>query len=328
MQPSSPLESEGAPSDAGLGVLLIAHGTVDRLEDLAPFLTNIRRGHAPSEELLHEVSRRYQAIGGSPLNSINQRLAQRLEKRLSMPVRLANRLWAPSPKEALEGLANAGVTRVLTVPLAQHSASIYGQSVQTQAAWVPAIKEVQCASNWGQRADLTRAFVETATATLRALPAGANVALVCTAHSLPLSVVEAGDPYDQEVRRSAESVAAGVSALLGEGRAVRHALAFQSQGLSTGGMRWLGPDLRLTMESLSASGTDTIVVAPIGFLADHVEILYDLDVEARGWADALGVRFVRTPSLNDGDAIVEVLAEIVRGLVDAGASSHVSPQAS
>jgi protoporphyrin/coproporphyrin ferrochelatase len=144
------------------------------------------------------------------------------------------------------------------------------------------------------------------------VPADARgrTALVLSAHSLPLSVIEAGDPYEKEFRASAEDVAAAVRALRPEGFA-EHAVCFQSEG-ATPGMKWLGPSLRPTIEALAARGRDHLVLAPIGFLADHVEILYDLDIEAKAWAKELNVVTYRSASLNAGPAFVEALASIAR----------------
>jgi ferrochelatase len=291
------------------GIVLVAHGTVDSLDDLPEFLANIRRGHPAPPELLAEVRRRYEAIGGaSPLNAINRALAAALEGKLGVPVRVANRLFRPYPKEILVELAALGVSRVVVLPLAQHSATIYGDAVKAAAAEVPAIEEVVSVDNWGQSGSLTRAFADA----IAAIGGGDARALVTTAHSLPVSVIEAGDPYEREVRASAEAV---MGELARRGIRFREQIiAFQSQGMSTGPggrpMKWLGPDLKTTLEGLAARGNKEVVVAPLGFLADHVEILYDLDIEAKGWAQDLGMVLYRSASLNAGEGMVSALAEL------------------
>lgn len=309
----------------GDAVLLVAHGTVEALDELPEFLTNIRRGHAPPPELLAEVRRRYEAIGGqSPLNAINRDLAQRLEQRLGVPVRSANRLFRPYPKEVIGPLAAAGARRILVVPLAQHSASIYGEAVKQAVGESGLPLTVLAASNWGRSRELTEAFAQSIVRTLAEVPAPARdrTTLLLTAHSLPVSIIEAGDPYETELRASAEVVAARVRELA-PGAFVDHTVAFQSQGMSTGPggrpMAWLGPDLRAQLAVLAARGRTEVVIAPIGFLADHVEILYDLDIEARGWAEEMGITLRRSASLNAGDGLVEALAVVARGLVDEGA---------
>jgi ferrochelatase len=308
----------------GDAVLLIAHGTVEELDELPEFLKNIRRGHAAPPELLAEVRRRYEAIGGrSPLNAINRKIAERLEERLGMPVRTANRLFHPYPQDVLGALAKSGTKRVVVVPLAQHSASVYGDAVKQAARDAGLDLRVDAAPNWGRIPELTEAFARSIVSALAEVPDGERdrTSLLLTAHSLPMSIIEAGDPYEDEFRGSAEDVAVRVRELA-PGRFVDHAVAFQSQGMSSGPggrpMAWLGPDLRSRLEVLAARGRKEVVVAPIGFLADHVEILYDLDIEARTWAEELGITLRRAPSLNASDGLVDALASVV-GSVQEGA---------
>lgn len=296
------------------GVLLIAHGTVDALDDLPEFLANIRRGHAAPPELVAEVRRRYEAIGGqSPLNAINRALAAALEAKLRVPVAVANRLFRPYPKEALEALAARGAKTIDVVPLAQHSAAVYAGAAEAAAREVPGIR-VQCAPNWGREPALIRAYADAVEAALRQVPAPSDAALVLTAHSLPQAIIDAGDPYEAEFRGSAEDVVRELQARgvpFGE-----HVIAFQSQGMSAGPggrpMAWLGPDLRSTLEAVAARGRKHVVIAPIGFLADHVEILYDLDIEAKVWAEQLGMACYRSASLNASSALVDVLSAVAQ----------------
>lgn len=303
-------------------VVLVAHGTVESLDDLPEFLANIRRGHPAPPELLAEVRRRYEAIGGrSPLNAINRDLARRLEDRIGMPVRTANRLFHPYAKDVLAELSEEGVERIIVVPLAQHSAHVYGEAIKDSAREAGLDLEIAASANWGRTAELTDAFARSIATTLAQVPPGERdrTALLLTAHSLPVSVIEAGDPYEDEFRASADAVAARVRELA-PGAFVDHAIAFQSQGMSgprgPGGrpMAWLGPDLRSRLEVLAARGRKEVVVAPIGFLADHVEILYDLDIEARSWAEELGITLRRAPSLNASDDLVDALAVVVRSV--------------
>jgi ferrochelatase len=281
-------------------VLLVSHGTVDDLDDLGAFVTNVRRGHPPPPELLTELRRRYQAIGGrSPLNDVNARVASKLGARLGVRTAWASRLWKPYARDVLSDLANDGAKAIAVVPLAQHSTHVYGEDARRAA---PTGVKVGCAPDWGQNEALHRAFAARIRATLGD-PTGTTVVL--SAHSLPRMVVERGDPYEREVRASA----AAVSALLGP--EVRTAVAFQSQGFGAPG-EWLGPDLVAVMDEAAARGDRRVVFAPIGFLADHVEILYDLDIEASEQARARGLSPARTASLNDDDDFIEVLAEVAR----------------
>lgn len=294
-------------------VLLVAHGTVDSLDDLPAFLASIRRGHPAPPELLAEVRRRYDRIGGSPLNAINRALASKLEAKLGVPVRLANRLAAPHTRDVVAELARMGATRVAIVPLAQHSAHVYGEHAKSVAAEVAPELALVYAENWGQRADLVEAFARRIRDALAHVPRDRTTVII-SAHSLPVAVVKAGDPYEREVRAAAEAVSARLDA--------RTMVAFQSQGMSAGPggrpVEWLGPDLPTTLDAIAARGDTHVVVAPIGFLADHVEILYDLDVEAKQLADERKLVLARTASLNADDDFVDVLAEIARPLLAQG----------
>lgn len=311
------MTTEAAPATA---VVLIAHGTVESLDDLPEFLTNIRRGVPAPPELVVEVRRRYEAIGGrSPLLEITRSVAAKLESSLALPVRSAMRLFRPYPGEVLRELAASGVRRVLSVPLAQHSAAVYGAAVTAAAAEVDPTLEVRCAPNWGRTAELTRAFADAVMGALASVPSdeAERTAVVFTAHSLPVAIVRAGDPYEREHRASAEAVAAELRAR--GARFGEHLVAFQSEGASAGGVEWLGPGLRPTLEALAARGIRRAVLSPIGFLADHVEILYDLDIEAKAWAGELGIVLHRTASLNDSEALVSALGAVVRATMAAPA---------
>jgi ferrochelatase len=300
---------------SAVAVLLAAHGTVDSLDDLPAFLTNVRRGHPPSPQLVAELRRRYAAIGGtSPLNAINAEVARKLERRLGVRVAWANRLWKPTARERLEELAREGVDAVALVALAQYSAHVYADDAREPAAACGIA--LASAPNWGSNAKLCDAVASRIARTLSALPASAPAVLVMTAHSLPQAVVDAGDPYEREVHDAAVAVERALRAAAGPARVPRVAVAFQSQGLSAGPggrpMPWLGPDLKTTLDEAAAAGEKQVVFAPIGFLADHVEVLYDLDIEARALAAERGLAVTRVPSLNADDDFIDVLADVVR----------------
>jgi len=288
-------------------VLLASHGSIDDLDDVAAFATNVRRGHAPSDDLVRELRRRYHLVGGSPLNAINAAVAAKLEKRIGLPVCWASRLWRPYVRDVLGDLARRGVARVALVPLAQHSAAVYAAAARPSAE--EAHIELACATNWGQSPRLCRAFADRIVDALGPEHGSESVTVAMTAHSLPRSVIDAGDPYEREVRSSAALIAELVAA-----RAiprVRFAVAFQSQGLAgAGASPWLGPDISTTLDTARARGDRRVVFAPIGFLADHVEVLYDLDVEARAMAAERGLSYARSRSLNSDDDFIEVLADV------------------
>ena len=293
-------------------VILVSHGTVDRLDDLAAFVGNVRRGRPAPPELVAELRRRYEVIGGSPLNRINEQIARKLEGRLGVRVAAANRLWHPFVAEVIGALAADGVRRVAVVPLAQHSAHVYAEDARIAAKGTGA--DVVCAPAWGQRADLCAAFASRIAAVLGASLDPRRTTLVMTAHSLPRSVVDAGDPYERDVRAAADAIATAVRARLESDVGVF--VAFQSQGMAGPAPNaWLGPDLRAALDFAKNRGSTHVVLAPVGFLADHVEVLYDLDVEARGMAVERGLSYSRAPSLNADDDFIDVLAEVVRPLL-------------
>jgi protoporphyrin/coproporphyrin ferrochelatase len=299
-----------APSD---GVLLVAHGTVERLDELPEFLLRIRHGRPASPELIAELVRRYQAIGGSPLLEITRGQAAALAERLGVPVLVGMRLWSPSVEDALRQAADQGLKRLAVLPLAPFSVHVYWQaavrSQQTVAGELgvraPLLVPVEA---WGEAPDLVAAQAR-AIEPLLAGHSADETALVLSFHSLPARVIEAGDPY----RTLAEAAAGAVARKLGRA----HDLAFQSQGADGGA--WVGPDLPTVFERVASAGHKRVVVAPIGFLAEHVETLYDLDIEAKGLAEQRGLVFERAPALNTDAGLIAAMAGVAeRALSAAG----------
>jgi len=290
-------------ADVSEGVLLTAHGSVENLDELPEFLTRIRHGRPAPPELVEEVRRRYAAIGGSPLLSVTQKQADLLSARLGLPVFVGMRLSRPELGDALSDARRRGVRRLCVLPLAPYSVHVYAEAAARALAATPGeALELVPVAPFGSTPELVTAH---ARAIAPHLPAARDVpdesvALVLTAHSLPLSVINAGDPYQTEFEQGAAAIGAAL------GLPVR--IAYQSQGF--GGGQWLGPDLKNTFESLKGSAR-RVVVAPVGFLADHVETLYDLDIEAKGWAAELGLEFTRVPALNAAPELVEALARAV-----------------
>ncbi|WP_437939945.1 ferrochelatase [Sorangium sp. So ce341] len=288
-------------------VLLSCHGTVERLDDLPAFLANIRRGRPAPPELIEEVRRRFERIGGSPLMRITQAQADALAARIGLPVAIAGRLFHPYPGEVLASLHASGVRRVVSLPLAPQSVDVYHAVVRDAAAKQGGV-EVRCVPAWGLEPALIDAFVEVIDEALARFPEEhrARVAVVLSAHSLPQRIVDAGDPYERQFRAMAAEVERRVAP---RGNPVL--VAFQSQGMT--GDAWLGPDLRSTFEALAARGAREALVAPIGFVADHVETLYDLDVEAHVIAREAGLaRLERAPAVNTRPRFIDALEALVR----------------
>jgi ferrochelatase len=282
------------------GVLLLAHGTIHDVSELPEFLKSIRRGRPAPESLVHEMTHRYEAIGGSPLLRYTNEQAEGLSQRLAMPVHVAMRLWAPRVEDVLPKLLDAGVSRICLLPLAPFSVDVYVAAAKDAAAkllgdehtveWAPV-------EPWGNDPTYIAAHAE-----LIQRWVSRDVPLILTAHSLPMRVIAMGDNYAVEFENSVRAIEARL------GRPVR--LAYQSQGADGGD--WLGPDLNATLRELAAAGNARVAIAPVGFLADHVETLYDLDIEARALCGELGLELVRVPALNTEPLFLDALAGLVR----------------
>src|SRR5450432_1968674 len=270
------------------GILLVAHGTVSDLHDLPAFVARIRHGRPAPPGLIEELQRRYEAIGGSPLLRVTEEQARALEARTGLPVLLGMRLWEPSVEAALREAARREIKRLVLVPLAPFSVDVYGAAARRSLEAVRAelgasTPELIVCEPWGTEPAFIDALRAGLAARLALAGAGPDTAVMLTAHSLPSVAIRAGDRYQAEVEASARAVAERL------GRACE--LSYQSQGADGG--EWLGPALRQTFERLAHAGTRRVMLSPFGFLADHVETLYDLDIEARAWAGSLGLAFER-----------------------------------
>jgi len=290
-------------------VLLLGHGTIEQPQDIPAFLSNIRRGRPSPPELVEEIGRRFRAIGGSPLLRISRELARALASASSMQVHLAMRFWHPFLKDVLREVAATTCDELVVVPLAPYSGSLYasevtrlGDQLRADGVRVPALR---CAPSWGTETHLIGAFAAALAGTLTSLPDERRAAarVFFTAHSLPVAVIREGDTYAAEVAATARAVAERAGLELG------HRVVYQSQGATSD--PWLGPDVHTSLRDAAAEGVRDVVICPIGFLSDHVEVLYDLDIEAKGWADALGIALLRTPSLNVTPHLVAALGAVV-----------------
>jgi ferrochelatase len=302
-----------SPTPARTGILLVAHGTVAQLADLPAFLARIRHGRAAPPGLIEELGRRYEAIGGSPLLRVTEEQARALEARTGLPVLLGMRLWEPSVEAAFREAARLGITRLALVPLAPFSVEVYGAAARRSLESVRAelnesTPELALCEPWGTEPAFVEAHVAALSAALRV--DSRDSAVMLTAHSLPRAAIRAGDRYQAEVEASARAIAERL------GRPCE--LAYQSQGADGG--EWLGPDLRQSFERLAGAGVRQITLSPFGFLADHVETLYDLDIEARAWANTLGLGFERVPALNSAPGLIDALASVALRALAVGAS--------
>lgn len=306
--------------DLPTGVLVMAHGTPSTPEQILPFYTRIRRGSPPPDELLTELTDRYRDIGGmSPLNEKTYAQVNGLSAALDAIapgrylVRYGTKYVQPMIEEAVGELIDAGVERIVGIVLTPHQSTMgSGEYFEraTKAAEASGHEvEFVVVPSWYQADGLTPILAERTQAVLDSLDdeARGHVAVFFTAHSLPERVVAMGDTYPDQVRESGQDIAAALDLDGQEG--VSWGTAWQSAGRTKD--PWIGPDLLVEMERVASAGARAVVVCPVGFVSDHLEVLYDLDIEAKALADNLGIAFARTPSLNDDPQFLAVLAKVV-----------------
>jgi ferrochelatase len=309
-------------AEAGhVGVLVMAHGTPPTPEGIEPFYTAIRRGNPPTPALLDALTGRYEAIGGtSPLTARTRAQLDGVAAALDAEapgqfvVRYGAKFVSPTIEEAMSELADAGVSRVVGIVLTPHESSLGSgeyirRAEQAAAAASPPLAFTPIVS-WHRAGGLAELLADRTQAALSSLPADrtSRTAVFFTAHSLPLRVLAEGDTYPDQVAESAGDVAGllGLDDLPG----LTWGVAWQSAGRTPD--PWIGPDLLHEIERVATEGATSVVVCPVGFVSDHLEVLYDLDIEARRLADSLGVAFARTQSLNDDPRFTTLLAGVVR----------------
>jgi protoporphyrin/coproporphyrin ferrochelatase len=285
------------------GVLLMAHGTPSSLDEMPEYLKVVRGGRLPSPELIEEMTHNYQAIGGrSPLTDITRAQADALSKRLGpdIPVAVGMRNWHPYIGAAMGELAARQVDRVIGVPLAPQFSTLSVQKYMDAASAVlPAGVAFEPVRTFHAHPLLLQAFAER----VREAERRADETVVFTAHSLPKHVIESGDVYATEVAATARGVAeqAGVAT---------YDVAYQSAGRTP--EPWIGPDLSELIAARAAEGARAFLVVPIGFVCDHTEILFDIDVQARQAAERAGASIRRTESLNCAPTFIALLHELAR----------------
>jgi len=312
----------GAPvtgPPAPIGVVLLSYGAPAGAEDVERYYTDIRRGRRPTEEQLADLRARYEAIGGtSPLAARTRAQAEGVQRALDAAAGVGRyRVWwgakhsPPFIEEAVDAAAGAGADEVVAAVLAPHYSALsvgeYLERVEEAAARHGI--GVRAVRSWHLEPGLVEALAARVGSTLADLAsgeAGPPPHTFFTAHSLPARLIGMGDPYPEQLQETAAAVAerAGLARS-------RWSVAWQSAARTP--EPWLGPDVVEAMEKVAADGVEAVVVCPAGFTSDHLEILYDLDVVARGAAERLGLRFARTTSLNDDPALCDILARVVMG---------------
>ena len=295
-----------------LGVLVMAYGGPDALSDVESYLLDVR-GHRPTpEHVVAAVRNRYAAIGGrSPILERTRAQARALQEALAargrpLPVAVGMRHWTPRIAVGLEELRARGVQRVIGLVMAPHyspmSIEVYFRKVEEARGTLSFVGIPE----WHLLPGYVAAAAERVRDALARFPADLreDVPVIFSAHSLPRRIVESGDPYPEQLTASMRAVVAR----MGNG-GLRHQFAFQSAALTP--EPWLGPDVGTVLTQLAQAGERNVVVAPIGFTCEHVEVLYDLDVELRRQAGALGVHLERAGMVNDDALMMAGLSDLI-----------------
>lgn len=295
-------------------VLLMAYGTPRTREEILPYYTDIRRGRPPTPEALADLTARYDALGGtSPLAARTEAQRDALQAALDAAapglyeVSLGLKHAEPKVEAAVDAIAAAGFRTIVGLVLAPHySAFSVGQYLdRARAAAEPHGITVHGIESWATEPAYVRFVADDLRARLAELPADTKV--LFTAHSLPQRIIDAGDPYPQELRSTAEAVATEV----GLSQWNQWAIAWQSAGRTP--EPWLGPDILQVIDDLGTAENDSgqqrgVLVSAVGFVSDHLEVLFDLDIEAAARAETHGLAFARTKCMNDDPTVMAALA--------------------
>ena len=293
--------------EAPFGVLLVAYGAPSTVDDVEAYLLDVRGGRPTSPEMVAAFQQRYEAIGGgSPLLDRTNEQAAALASALggTVPVYVGMRHWHPYIRDVFQQIRADRITHVVALALAPHF------STMSIGAYAERIEEARGDSattmvrQWFDHPGFLDAVAERVREGLHRFPAGVrdDIPILFTAHSLPERILADGDPYEEQLRASVDGVLARIGLR-------PHRFAYQSAGQAGG--PWLGPDAADVIVSLAGGGSRHLLVCPIGFVSDHLEVLYDVDIEYRRLAAASGIQLERTASLNASPLLIEALAALV-----------------
>jgi ferrochelatase len=290
-------------------VLLLAHGSPDSVEEVPDFLLRVTGGRPLLQPVVEEVKHRYGLIGRSPLTELTLKQAELLAGELGMPVYVGMRNWKPFIADAVRTMVSDGIEHAIAICLAPQnsrtSVGLYRSDLASNQGTAFAIDFVE---SWHDHPLLIRAFAERLRAGLdraRREAQTQGIPIIFTAHSVPERTIAQGDPYEDQTKETASLVAREAALASGD-----WTFAFQSQGMSGG--PWLGPRVEDTILGLKEKGHCDFFVQPIGFLCDHVEVLYDIDIGFKQFAEAQGMRLWRAESLNDSLLLAAALADVAR----------------
>jgi len=295
-------------------VLLLAHGSPDRVEEIPAFLRYVTSERPLREAVVKEVQHRYGLIGASPLTRITLKQGELVARELKLPVYVGMRNWHPLIGDVVGQMQRDGIARAVVICLAPQnsrtSVGLYRQALLRDSGAAPF--EVDFVDNWHDHPLLIKAFAEKLAAGWKRAceEARARVPVIFTAHSVPERTIAEGDPYEAQAKETASLVAMEVPSLTVDD----WQFAFQSQGMSGGA--WLGPTVEDTIRGLKAKGHRAVFLQPIGFLCDHVEVLYDIDIAFREFAEKEGAQLWRAESLNESPTLVAALADVARSRLE------------
>jgi ferrochelatase len=297
-----------------IGVLIMAYGGPNSLAEIPGYLADIRAGRPTTPAVLAEITHNYEQIGGkSPLLEISHRQVAAVQARLDAErfcCYLGMRHWSPWIEEVVGQMVEDGIRRAVSLVLAPHfskmSIAKYQEKIADGLAMYQGRIEFEHIASYHDAPKYLQALVNRVQEGVNRWPVAerASVHVVFSAHSLPERILKMGDPYDRQLRETAQLVAdqAGLSS-------AQWSWSYQSAGRSP--EPWLGPQLEEYLPELAARGIRNVVSVPVGFVSDHVEILYDIDIKAQGVARELGMRLERPPALNLDPLYIETLAELV-----------------
>ncbi len=307
----------GKSNDAKWGILLLAHGAPDAVEDVPKFLLNIRGGRPLPPQVAEEIADRYALIGGgSPLLKWTEAQNKALAKLSKLPVYFAMRNWKPFTVDVIPEIVEDGIDHLVVICLSpqnsQTSVGLYRQRLVEAIEVAAANIQVEFIENWHDHPKLIEALAEKAREGLAKTEEQAEgpVPVILTAHSVPEKTIAAGDPYDDEVQTTARLVAEAAG--LKDWRQ-----AYQSQGMTDD--PWIGPKVESVIDELAEAGHRHVFIAPIGFVCDHVEILFDIDILFRGHAQEKGMVLTRSESLNDSPLLTEALWSLAEERIQSSA---------
>ena len=291
-------------------ILLVAHGTPEKPEDVPAYMRNVTSGRAIPDAVIDEVKHRYGLIGRSPLTDITMQQAAALAKEMGMPVYVGMRNWYPYIADTVKQMLADGVSHAVVICLApQNSRTSVGLYRRAVLGAVGNTLSFNFVESWHDHPLLITAFAQKLAPAWRSACAelGTKVPVIFTAHSVPERTITDGDPYSAQAQETAVLVTKQVHGM----SAQDWRFAFQSQGMSGGA--WIGPTVEATIDALREAGHKAVLVQPIGFVCDHVEVLYDIDILFKQYAAERGMKLSRTESLNRSPEFIAALADLARG---------------